>query len=216
MKELHQLIESIERFEPDSADRDAAIQRIHHNRDHFSTLLDSTADFLSLSRNIYRWYLEEHKRARRRGNPSVYWDPLAKPERISVIVPPLRRPTRQAYKNQSLIIGRNISSLNKGIANESRSSLPARSPDDPAIEERHGLKFDTRRQRVCVDGIWESITDDQCKFWAMVWDADGKWVPGSSIGERAPQIKYSFPKRLKDEIKGHQNQGYCLKRFRSS
>jgi DNA-directed RNA polymerase specialized sigma24 family protein len=133
VKDLNQLLESIEQFEPDSDDRQAALLRIHHNRGYFSTLLDSKADFLSLSRSIYRWYLEAHKRIRRGGKAPARMDPLQRPER-SVSVPPLRMPTRQAYKIQSSIIARHISSLNKEIAKEPSTALPVGIPANDAVK----------------------------------------------------------------------------------
>jgi hypothetical protein len=118
---------------------------------------------------------------------------------------------RQSCVEEATLIASAITSIREEVD----GSEPTESRD-PAIEERHGMKFDRSRKRVCVDGIWEDLTDDQYNFWKMIWEADGKWVPGSSIGERAPQIKYTFSNRLKKEIKGHNNLGYCLKRFRPS
>jgi hypothetical protein len=124
MSNLDRLIENIARFEEESPDRDAAVKRIHYNRDHFSELLNSKSDFLPLARQIYRWYLETHKRMRRKKKSGVYWEPLGKLEKIIVRITPLSAPEREAYKKQSAIIARQIWSLNR-----ENKRIPASKPD---------------------------------------------------------------------------------------
>lgn len=86
----------------------------------------------------------------------------------------------------------------------------------PALPSHEGLIFDEGRQRVCVDEVWEDLSDEATKIWKVLWEAKGGWVPGKqAVGEcqKAAKIKLLMPDRVKNEIESHSRRGYRLKRF---
>lgn len=180
MSAIDRLIENIERFEPESADREAAVRRIHYNRDYFSTLFDSKTDQILLARRIYRWYLEAHKAMRRRKKAGVYWDPLGKREKIRVAIPPLRAPSREAYKKQSSIIARQIWTLNQETAGAGPEA-----PKGPRIkldEEGEHLYIDSRP--IKYNG------GDATVFLRRLLKAHGVTTPGREL------VSNSHPERI--------------------
>jgi hypothetical protein len=113
------------------------------------------------------------------------------------------------YKREELNLIRRIDIEQKlqgnknAFAHESGEALPA----------HKGLAFDEKHQCVYIDDVREDLNDEQLVIFRELWGAQGRWVPGAVLHERAAKIKYSMPARLRKEIGSHKRQGYRLKRF---
>jgi hypothetical protein len=169
---------------------------------------------------------KSNTRKDRNGNPSGLKVTISKPDPPTWLAPNPSTPKSlvafpsSPQKDQIIYIPnaeRELEKLHEEIRNDIQKLIQPASTHSPKapcdLPSHNGLVFDEARHRLCIDGVWEELKDEEVKMWVILWKAQAEWTSSKTISPRAPQIKYSMAPRVKAEIDYHRRSGYRLKRF---
>ena len=95
----------------------------------------------------------------------------------------------------------------RGAATETAiTAMPAeRSSSRPATP-----RLDKQKLRISVNGTWHNVTETQTRMLAVLFEADGAWVGGKTIGGRPDKTRKAMPKPVAAAIETHRAYGYRI------